>query len=213
MESSMYPFLADVVYSSDPDSQFIKEFEEDLIVIKKFFFNHLSNIEDDENVSKFFYSLMHYACRYKHWGFKEENEVRVVALPYPLHHEEFDKDMKAEGITVSEISRKHFSRAGALVPYIDIFNGITSRADKKTLPIKRIIVGPTQNTQEKNRRINAVKLLINQHGIKADEQLRKSLLWVSSTVGCADNRRCINYQELQYPHQAACNKNSTLIAS
>ncbi|MDV6347366.1 hypothetical protein R2083_07545 [Nitrosomonas sp. Is35] len=138
---------------------------------------NLSNIEDDENVSKFFYSLMHCACRYKHWGFKEENEVRVVALPYPLHHEEFDKDMKAEGITVSEISRKHFSRAGALVPYIDIFDGITSRADKKgitsradkkTLPIKRIIVGPTQNTQEKNRRINAVKILINQHGIKAD---------------------------------------------
>jgi len=162
MESSMYSFLADVVYSSDPDSKFIKEFEEDLIVIKDFFDAHLSGRE--KNLDKIYFSLIHCACRYKHWGFKEENEVRVVALPYPLHHEEFDKDMKAEGITV----REHFSRAGALVPYIDIFNGITSIADKKTLPIKRIIVGPTQNTQEKNRRINAVNMLINQHGVKAD---------------------------------------------
>lgn len=167
MESSMYSFLADVVYSSDPDSKFIEEFKEDLIIIKEFFSNHLSNIEDDENESKFFYSLMHCACRYKHWGFKEENEVRVVALPDPLHHEAFAKNMKAEGITVDEISRKYFSRAGALVPYIDLFDEITSKPDK-TLPIKRIIVGPTKNTQVRIRRIKAVNMLINQHGIKAD---------------------------------------------
>lgn len=88
---------------------------------------------------------MHCACRYKHWGFREENEVRVVVLPYPLHHEEFYEDMKVEEITVGEISRKHFFRAGALVPYIDLFDGVTSIPDK-TLPIKRIIVGPTKNT-------------------------------------------------------------------
>lgn len=111
---------------------------------------------------------MHCACRYKHWGFKEENEVRVVVLPYPLHHEKFDKNMKAEGITIGEISRKHFLRAGALIPYIDLFAGVTSTADKKTLPIKRIIVGPTKNDQEKNRRINAVRMLIDQHDIKTD---------------------------------------------
>lgn len=168
MKNSMYVFPADVVYSSDLDSKFIEEFEEDLIVIKKFFFNHLSNIEDDKNLREIFYSLMHCACRYKHWGFKEESEVRVVALPYrPLHHEEFDNNMKAEGITVGEISRKFYPRAGALVPYIDLFDGVTSKPGK-TLPIKRIIVGPAKNTQEKNRRIDAVRMLINQHGIKAD---------------------------------------------
>lgn len=167
MKNSMHMFFADVVYSSDPDCKFIEEFEEDLIVIKKFFFNHLSNIEDDKNLSEIFYSLMHCACRYKHWGFGEESEVRVVALPYPLHHEEFAKDMKAEGITVGEISRKFYPRAGALVPYIDLFDGVTSKPGK-TLPIERIIVGPTKNSQEKNRRIDAVRMLINQHGIKAE---------------------------------------------
>ena len=166
MKNSMHAFLADVVYSSDPDSKFIEEFEEDLIVIKDFFDPHLNGGE--ENLDKIYFSLMHCACRYKHWGFREENEVRVVVLPYPLHHEAFYEDMKIEGITVGEISRKHFFRAGALVPYIDLFDGVTSIADKKTLPIKRIIVGPTKNDQEKNRRINAVKMLINQHGIKAD---------------------------------------------
>lgn len=169
MENSMYAFFADVVYSSpdlDLDPKFIEEFKEDLIVINDFFDAYLSGRE--KNLDKIYFSLMHCACRYKHWGFKEENEVRVVVLPYPLHHEKFDKNMKAEGITIGEISRKYFSRAGALVPYIDIFNGITSIADKKTLPIKRIIVGPTTSTQEKNRRINAVKMLIDQHGIKAE---------------------------------------------
>lgn len=165
MKNSMYAFFADVVYSSDSDFKFIEEFEEDLIVIKNFFDAHLSGRE--KNLDKIYFSLMHCACRYKHWGFREESEVRVVALPYPLHHEKFDEDMKAEGITLNEISRKYFSRAGALVPYIDLFDGVTS-IPNKTLPIKRIIVGPTKNTQEKNRRINAVKMLINQHGIKAD---------------------------------------------
>ncbi|MDO8893456.1 DUF2971 domain-containing protein [Nitrosomonas sp.] len=166
MKNSMHAFFADVVYSSDPAFKFIKEFEEDLIVIKDFFGAHLNGRE--KNLDKIYFSLMHCACRYKHWGFREENEVRVVVLPYPLHHEAFYEDMKIEGITVGEISRKHFFRAGALVPYIDLFDGVTSIADKKTLPIKRIIVGPTKNDQEKNRRINAVKMLINQHGIKAD---------------------------------------------
>ncbi len=164
MKNSMYAFFADVVYSSDPESKFIEEFEKDLIVIKDFFDAHLNGRE--KNLDKIYFSLMHCACRYKHWGFREENEVRVVVLPYPLHHEEFYEDMKVEEITVGEISRKHFFRAGALVPYIDLFDGVTSIPDK-TLPIKRIIVGPTKNTQEKNRRINAVKILINQHGIKA----------------------------------------------
>lgn len=165
MKNSMYPFFADVVYSSDPDSKFIEEFEKDLIVIRDFFGAHLSGRE--KNLDKIYYSLMHCACRYKHWGFREENEVRVVVLPHPLHHEEFCEDMKVEEITVGEISRKHFFRAGALIPYIDLFGGITS-IPEKTLPIKRIIVGPTKNTQEKDRRINAVKMLIIQHGIKAD---------------------------------------------
>lgn len=165
MKNSMYAFFADVVYSSDPDFKFIEEFEEDLIVIKDFFDAHLNGRE--KNLDKIYFSLMHCACRYKHWGFSEESEVRVVALPYPLHHEEFHEDMKVEGITVGEISRKHFLRAGALIPYIDLFDGVTSIPDK-ILPIKRIIVGPTKNTQEKNRRMNAVSMLINQYGIKAE---------------------------------------------
>lgn len=167
MKNSMHAFFADVIYSSsdpDHDPKFIEEFKEDLIVIKDFFDAHLDGRE--KNLDKIYFSLMHCACSYKHWGFREENEVRVVVLPYPLGHEEFYEDMKVEGITAGEISRKFFPRAGTSVPYIDLFDGITSKPDK-TLPIKRIIVGPTKNNQEKNRRIDAVKMLINQHGIKA----------------------------------------------
>lgn len=164
--SAVDVFSADVVYSSDSDSKFLEEFEEGLTVIKTFFSNHLKG--EEKNIEKIYLSLMHCACRYKHWGFKEENEVRVVALPHPLHHEEFREDMKAKGIIIHEISRKHFFRAGALVPYIDLFDGITSKPDNKILPIKRIIVGPTTSVLEKNKRINAVKMLINQNDIEAE---------------------------------------------
>jgi len=166
MENSMYPFFADVVYSSPGhDPKFIEEFKEDLIVIKKFFFNHLRNIEDDKNLSEIFYSLIRCACLYKHWGFKEENEVRIVVLPHTKNRD-YTEMAVAEGITDNAIPRKFFSKTSAFVPYIDLFEGVTSL--KKPLPIKRIIVGPTSSTQEKYRRINAVKMLIEQHNIKAD---------------------------------------------
>ena len=160
MKSSMYSFLKDLVYSSpDHDLKFIEEFKEDLNVIKKFFFNHLRNIEDDKNLEKIFYSLMRCACRYKHWGFKEENEVRIVVLPH-TKNKDYAEMVVAEGITDNTIPRKFISKAGTLVPYINLFEGVTS--PNKPLPIKRIIVGPTTSTFEKNRRINAVRMLNKQ---------------------------------------------------
>ncbi len=160
-----YFFIGDVVYSSDPNCKFVEEFDEDLSVIKEFFSNHLKDIEDDRNLEKIFYSLMRCACRYKHWGFKEENEVRIVVLPH-TKNKDYTEMVVAQGITDNTIPRKFFSKAGALVPYINLFEGVTS--PNKPLPIKRIVVGPTTSIPEKNRRINAVRMLIEQHGIKAE---------------------------------------------
>ena len=165
--SHLYLFIGDVVYSSDPDSKFLEEFKQDIDVIKKFDSNHLRGIEDEGILEKYFYSLLRCACRYKHWGFREENEVRIVAIPYASKNEEFREITKTEGMNVPEITRKHFLRSGTLMPFIDLFEGVTSKPDK-LLPIKQIIVGPTVSTQEKIRRINAVKMLIDQHNIKAE---------------------------------------------
>jgi|CXWL01.1.fsa_nt_gi archaellum component FlaF (FlaF/FlaG flagellin family) len=163
----LYLFIGDVVYSSDSGSKLLKEFKQDLNAVKKFHFNHLRGIDDEEILEKYPYSLLQCACRYKHWGFREENEVRIVAIPYASKNKEFREITKTEGIAVPEITKKHFLRSGAMVPFIDLFKGVTSEPDK-LLPIKQIIVGPTVSTQEKIRRINAVKMLIDQHNIKAE---------------------------------------------
>lgn len=168
MENIVYPFIDDVVYSSDPDSKFIQEFEDDLIIIKDYFDDNLNG--GNKNIEKIYFAIMRCACRYKHWGFKEENEVRLVILPYPLHHEQFRKNIKEDGITVSEISKNFFLRNGSPLPYIDLFNEATSKqAKEKFLPtIKRIIVGPTANVIERNCRVNAIKMLIKQNGIDVE---------------------------------------------
>lgn len=165
--SHLYLFIGDVVYSSDSDSRFLEEFNQNIDVIKEFYSNRLRGIEDEGILEKYFYSLLQCACRYKHWGFREENEVRIVAIPHASKNEEFREITKTEGINVPEIARKHFLRSDALIPFIDLFEGVTSKLDKP-LPIKQIIVGPTISTQEKISRINAVKMLIDQNNIKAE---------------------------------------------
>jgi len=70
------------VCSSDSNSKFSEEFEQDLDVVKKLHFNHLRGIDDEEILGKYTYSLLRCAYRYKHWRFREESEVRIVAIPY-----------------------------------------------------------------------------------------------------------------------------------
>lgn len=164
-ENSWDLFLGDVVYSSDPDTKFLLEFETDLREIENFFLNHLKKIDDSENLGKFYIALMKCACRYKHWGFKEENEVRIIAIPHPTENKEFCNHAKTNGVIFQELPRKHYLRSNTLIPYIDLFEDITST--KNPLPINRIIVGPSANEQERRKRIRAVEILLNQYGIKA----------------------------------------------
>ena len=166
-ENDLDLFFGDVVYSSDPDQKFRDEFEEDLNVIKSFSEDSLrgNSEENIRELDKIFPALMKCTCRYKHWGFKEENEVRIIAIPHPTRNKKFCELTKADGITIQEMPRKHYLRSGTLVPYIDLFEGVTS-VSENPLPIERIIVGPSTNDQEKQRRVRAAELLIAQYGIK-----------------------------------------------
>jgi hypothetical protein len=75
--------------------------------------------------------------RYKHYGFNEENEVRIVVLPTVINQEFLELVSTDDVILKPEKERKFRNKNGQLVPYIELFNSIDIE-----LPIERIIVGP-----------------------------------------------------------------------
>ena len=145
----------DVIYSSDDPKNIHKEFEEGERVIQNFYLNQ-NDPESQENID---FAIMQCACRYKHWGFEEEKEVRIVAIPHNKRTHDYANE--EDGITKQQL--EFFIRSGTPVPYVALFDGITL-PPKKCLPIKRIIVGPHPN---KNERVRAVEILLDQYGIKA----------------------------------------------
>ena len=102
------------------------------------------------------------ACRYKHWGFAEEREIRIVVVPTSA---KLLQIARAEGRTTSpQKPVSLFSRNGTMVPYLNLFEGIT-RSSGKHLPIKRVVVGPHP---EKEKRKIAVEKLLGENKIVAD---------------------------------------------
>ncbi len=154
-------FGGNVVYSNDSEQTFSKEFEADLATMETFLSSHLRGADDDENLENIFIAIMRCACRYKHWGFKEENEVRLVFIP---HNKETREYARREGITINHIQQKQYVRFGKSIPFVDLLEGITSAT--RSLPIQRVIIGPCAE-HERARRVRAVEILLRQHDIDA----------------------------------------------
>lgn len=94
---------------------------------------------------------------WKHRGFKEEREVRIVAgEPSPKIQREL-----ASEVTTPFRRIYAFPRNGIVVPCIHLFEG----QKLETLPIRRIIVGPHL---DKVQRKKAVEVLLQNHGIDAE---------------------------------------------
>lgn len=99
------------------------------------------------------------AIRHKHQGFKEECEVRIVAVQFPKNM------IEAAGKIDVFPSNKAVSfrpYSGVLVPYISLFDGIPE-SDRK-LPIKHIVVGPHP---DKWKRQKSVQMMLDKLEIKA----------------------------------------------
>lgn len=97
------------------------------------------------------------AIRHKHRGFKEEREIRIATVRRPN---------KIASQREGEIPKKavyFYNRSGVLVPYISLFDGISSKEHR--LPIKEIIVGPHP---EKMKRQQAIQMLLNELEIEAE---------------------------------------------
>jgi hypothetical protein len=114
------------------------------------------------DVAKHFISC---ACRYKHWGFAEEQEFRFVCVPTPPKIVEVGKQQGGKDRPRKPVSS--FLLNGTPVPYLNLFEGITAQSAKQ-FPIRRIIVGPHP---DKEKRKLAVDTLLEQNNLNADVSL------------------------------------------
>ena len=148
--------VSDLIYSDD-ENRLKEELSEDLSIIAdvvKLFFDHekLSEEEKIKASEKAFHPFVSCISRYKHCGFCEENEVRVVALPAVLDQRYFELAEEEGVILLPEKERKFRKKNGQLVPYIELFNSIDVK-----LPIEKIIVGPNK---EKEARAAALRVML-----------------------------------------------------
>ncbi len=151
--------LSDVVYSDD-ETKLQEEFSENLSSIADDVRQVFNTIiaPDKELVLKGFQPFAACISRYKHHGFCEENEVRIVALPTVVNKEIIELAGN-DGVTLMpEKERKFRAINGGLVPYIELFD-----SPDIELPIKRIIVGPHK---EKESRAAALRVMLRNMNIE-----------------------------------------------
>jgi len=107
------------------------------------------------------------SCLYKHWGFHEEREVRIVAVPP-------NRELVTQGELTSEKrprkTPKTFVRAGCPVPYIELFGRALPGEPARKLPITRILVGPHV---QKDSRKRAVEVMLEASDINAEVVVSK----------------------------------------
>ena len=113
-----------------------------------------------EETPGFYQAISGLSCLYKHWGFWEEGEVRVVAIPTTADIAAFAAE---EGDVRPSRQAKTFTRGGLPVPYIELFSNLPARPAQ--LPIKRVIVGPHR---DKALRADATLKLLQRNGYDAE---------------------------------------------
>ena len=115
-----------------------------------------------ETVDDLYDAVTSLACLFKHWGFAEEQEVRVVCIPAAI-------DVATAALAAGD-SRpapvvKSFLRSGVPVPYLELFATAGKSEARGRLPIKRVIVGPHR---DKVRRASAVEHLLRSNGYDSE---------------------------------------------
>ena len=110
-----------------------------------------------ENLEGMYIAVTTLSGLYKHWGFNEEQEVRVIAV-HP--HETVLEESSYKSRPYRKVNS--YLRNGMLVPYLAIFSANEGDSDRKPLPIKRVIVGPHS---EAERRAQSVSYLAKELGL------------------------------------------------
>jgi len=166
IESYRYAYntghLSDLIYSDD-DDKLKDELSGDLSIIAdavKLMFDSMMTDDklDEDAISNSYVPFVNCISRYKHCGFKEEKEVRIVALPTVMDQTIINMAM-SDGLTLRpEKERKYRNQNGHHVPYIELFNSTDLE-----LPIEKIIVGPHK---DKDVRAATLRVMLNKTNIE-----------------------------------------------
>jgi hypothetical protein len=140
-----------------------------------------------DEIQKGYDAVTYLSCLYKHWGFHEENEVRIVAIPL---HSKFHEESENHGESRPVKEVKSFLRNGCVVPYIELFLSNHALGHKLALPVKRIIVGPHR---EQKMRADSLRYL---------EPISKLVFgivaWFSEKMKCNISREIPHIQKLKF---------------
>jgi hypothetical protein len=109
-----------------------------------------------------FQSVASLSCLYKHWGFHEEREVRIVAIP---PNEALVTQERATGEARPTRIPKSFVRNGCPVPYIELFGRGSNTGESDSLPITRVLIGPHPQRELRRR---AVEIMLAARNNRAE---------------------------------------------
>lgn len=153
--------IADLVYSDDED-KLKKELSDNLSIladgITKLIENAHSSNRMDLDLSDCYLPFVSCITRYKHYGFREENEVRIVALPTVLDQRHLEYASSKGASLKPEKERKFRNKNYQHIPYIELFDLIETG-----LPIEKIIVGPHK---EKEIRASTLRVMLSKTSIE-----------------------------------------------
>jgi hypothetical protein len=140
--------LSDVVYSDD-ENKLRRELSEDLfeiadgvkLVLNRILSGQTPSETDWADVSRSYQPFVRCISRYKHRGFREENEVRIVAVPTVHDQESLTRDGESNPELAMK-ERRFRQKNGRCIPYIELLG--TTDID---LAIEKVIVGPHKNKE------------------------------------------------------------------
>lgn len=170
--------LSTVAYSDDKNV-LDTEFAESIGHLKAYFTETFESVINGKNESadatEAYPSFLSCISRYKHWGFKEENEVRIVASRVEPN-ERYQKRAEAESIVRPEKIKEFISKNGTLIPYINLLSELMKQDSNFRLPIKKIIVGPHR---EKQLRKESLSYLLKQKSMENVEVIVSDIPFIS----------------------------------
>jgi hypothetical protein len=113
-----------------------------------------------ESLEPLFDPITKLSCSHKHRGFREEAEIRIVAIPT---NGELLKLAQESGDRRPTKSLRFVMKNGLSVPCIMLF-GPDASGNSARLPISKVIVGPHP---EKRKRQKAVQIMLEQYEVDA----------------------------------------------
>lgn len=150
-------FSDDVIYSDDEEkckSELSKSLDKIAVYQAEIFEQQLQRKNEPLKAEDAYPSFVECITRYKHQGFKEEQEVRIVVIPTVLDrsYQELAGDEYCKSKLEKE--RKFCDKNGRSRPYIELF---------RSLPIEKIIVGPHK---DKDSRATALRIMLRNTDIE-----------------------------------------------